>query len=204
MRLMMITIKVSNVGELKFLYLTWDDVQKAAEITADKIKQDGFIPDIMIAISRGGFYPARIISDQLNIRKLASLQIIYYSSLNEKMKEPQVLFPLNAQIEGLKVLVVDDVSDSGHSLMAVKKYTEDMGAAVVKLATLHHKPWSEFEPDYYAEMVDKWILYPWEPNESIQDLVHMLSESGMSKEEIPAKLREIGYTEYEIKRYLRI
>jgi len=130
------------MGELKFLYLTWDDVQTLAEKTADKIKEDGFIPDIMIAISRGGFDPARIISDQLNIRKLASLQIIYYSSVNEKMKEPQVLFPLNAQIKGLKVLVVDDVSDSGHSLIAVKKYTEEKGAAIVKVATLHHKPWS--------------------------------------------------------------
>ena len=192
------------MDELKFLYLTWDDVQAAAEKTADKIKQDGFIPDIMIAISRGGFDPARIISDQLSIRKLASLQVIYYSSVNEKMKEPQVLFPLNAQIKGLKVLVVDDVSDSGHSLMAVKKYTEDKGAAIVKVATLHHKPWSEFKPDYYADMVDKWILYPWEPNESIQDLVHMLSERGLSKEEIPNKLRDIGYSEHEISRYLRI
>ncbi len=192
------------MDELKFLYLTWDDVQAAAEKTADKIKQDGFIPDIMIAISRGGFDPARIISDQLGIRKLASLQVIYYSSVNEKMKEPQVLFPLNAQIKGLKVLVVDDVSDSGHSLMAVKKYTEDKGAAIVKVATLHHKPWSEFKPDYYADMVDKWILYPWEPNESIQDLVYMLSERGLSKEEIPNKLREIGYSEHEISRYLRI
>lgn len=192
------------MDELKFLYLTWEDVQAAAEKTADKIKKDGFIPDIMIAISRGGFDPARIISDQLSIRKLASLQVIYYSSVNEKMKEPQVLFPLNAQIKGLKVLVVDDVSDSGHSLMAVKKYTEDKGAAIVKVATLHHKPWSEFKPDYYADMVDKWILYPWEPNESIQDLVHMLSERGLSKEEIPNKLREIGYSEHEISRYLRI
>lgn len=192
------------MDELKFLYLTWDDVQAAAEKTADKIKQDGFIPDIMIAISRGGFDPARIISDQLSIRKLASLQVIYYSSVNEKMKEPQVLFPLNAQIKGLKVLVVDDVSDSGHSLMAVKKYTEDKGAAIVKVATLHHKPWSEFKPDYYADMVDKWILYPWEPNESIQDLVYMLSERGLSKEDIPNKLREIGYSEHEISRYLRI
>ena len=192
------------MGELKFLYLTWDDVQRAAEKTADKIKEDGFTPDIMIAISRGGFDPARILSDQLNIRKLASLQIIYYSSLNEKMKEPQVLFPLNAQIKGLKVLVIDDVSDSGHSLLAAKKYTEEMGAREVRVATLHHKPWSQFKPDYYADEVDQWILYPWEPNESIQDLVHMLTETGLANEDIPAKLREIGYSQHEIDRYLRI
>ncbi len=195
---------VPSLEELKFLYLTWEDVQRLAEKTSDMIWKDGFKPDIMIAVSRGGFDPARIISDQLGIRKLASLQIIYYSGLNEKHKKPEVLFPLNAQIEGLKVLVVDDVSDSGHSLMAVKEYVEKNGASEVKIATLHYKPWSKYRPDYYAEEVDKWILYPWEPNESVQDLARMLSEKGYSKDEVSERLREIGYTEHEIKRYLRI
>lgn len=190
--------------ELKFLYLTWEDVQLAAEKTADMIKRDGFKADIMIAVSRGGFDPARIISDQLDIRKLASLQIIYYSGVGEKKDRPEILFPLNAKVKGLKVLVVDDVSDSGHSLMTVKNYVESLGAAEVKIATLHNKPWSECKPDYFAEEVDKWILYPWEPNESIQDLVQMLSESGVTWEEIPSTLFKIGFTEHEIRRYLRV
>ncbi|TFH15670.1 phosphoribosyltransferase [Candidatus Bathyarchaeota archaeon] len=190
--------------ELKFLYLTWDEVQRLSEKTADMIKEDGFKPDIMIAVSRGGFDPARIISDQMGIRKLASLQIIYYSSVNEKRDKPEILFPLNAQIEGLKVLVVDDVSDSGHSLLAVKRYVEEKGASEVKIATLHHKPWSEYKPDFYAEEVDKWILYPWEPNESINDLVQMLTGKGLNGSEIKKKLKEIGYTEHELRRYLSI
>ncbi len=189
---------------LKFLYLTWEDIQILAEKTADMITEDGYEPDIMIAISRGGFDPARIISDQLGIRKLASLQIFYYSGVNEKLEKPIVLFPLNAQIKGLKVLVVDDVSDSGQSLIAVKKYVEEKGAKEVRIATLHHKPWSQFEPDYYADEVEEWILYPWEPNESIQDLVQMLTEKGVEKEEIPNKLKEIGYSSHEINRYLKI
>ena len=192
------------MAELQFLYLTWDDIQQAAEKTADMIMEDGFEADIIIAVSRGGFDPARIISDQLGIRKLASLQIIYYSRVGEKGEKPEILFPLNAQIEGLKVLVVDDVSDSGHSLMVVKDYIEEQGVAEVRIATLHHKPWSECKPDYFAEEVDKWILYPWEPNESIQDLVQMLTEKGISKEDIPEKLKEIGYSDHDIKRYLRL
>lgn len=205
MRFIQLTnLLVPELDELKFLYLTWDDVQRLAEKTADKITKDGFIPDLMIAVSRGGFDPARIISDQLNIKKLASLQITYYSGMNEKKEKPEVLFPLNADIKGLKVLVVDDVSDSGHSIMAVKQYIESKGAGVVKIATLHHKPWSEYKPDYYAEEVDQWILYPWEPNESIQDLIVMLSQKGVPNEKIPEKLREIGFTEHEIKRYLRV
>lgn len=190
--------------ELKFLYLTWRDIQRLAEKTADMIKKDGFEPDIIIAVSRGGFDPARIISDQLGIRKLVSLQINYYNMLNEKMENPKVLFPLNANVEGLKILVIDDVSDSGQSLMIVKDYVENEGATEVRIATLHHKPWSKYKPDYFAEEVDKWVLYPWEPNESIKDLIQILNEKGISKDEIPGKLKEIGYTDHELKRYLRI
>lgn len=190
------------MADLEFLFLSWDDVQGLSEKVSDLIMDSGYKPDLMIAISRGGFDPARIMSDQLNIRKLASLQIIYYTGLNTRRDKPEVLFPLNAQVEGLKVLVVDDVSDSGNSLIAVKKYVEDRGAVEVRLATLHHKPWSKFKPDYYGEEVSKWIIYPWEPRESVIELVHMLTDAGMEKDMIPAKLREIGFSDHQIDRYL--
>ena len=190
------------MADLEFLFLSWDDVQGLSEKVSDLIMDSGYKPDLMIAISRGGFDPARIMSDQLNIRKLASLQIIYYPGLNTRRDKPEVLFPLNAQVEGLKVLVVDDVSDSGNSLIAVKKYVEDRGAVEVRLATLHHKPWSKFKPDYYGEEVSKWIIYPWEPRESVIELVHMLTDAGMEKDMIPAKLREIGFSDHQIDRYL--
>jgi len=193
-----------TVADLEFLFLSWDDVQRLSEKVSDLITDSGYKPDLMIAISRGGFDPARIISDQLNIRKLASLQIIYYTGLNSRKEEPEVLFPLNAQVEGLKVLVVDDVSDSGNSLIVVKKYVEEKGASEVKLATLHHKPWSKLIPDFYAEKVDKWIIYPWEPRESVIELTQMLSAAGMDKSLIPTKLEEIGFSDQQIKRYLEI
>ena len=192
------------MADLEFLFLSWDDVQRLSEKVSDLIKDSGYKPDLMIAISRGGFDPARIMSDQLDIRKLASLQIIYYTSLNTRKDEPEVLFPLNAQIKGLKVLVVDDVSDSGNSLIVVKKYVEEKGASEVKLATLHHKPWSKFMPDFYAEEVDKWIIYPWEPRESVIELTQMLIKAGVDKSMIPAKLKEIGFSDQQIERYLEI
>jgi hypothetical protein len=192
------------VADLEFLFLSWDDVQRLSEKVSDLVIDSGYKPDLLIAISRGGFDPARIMSDQLNIRKLASLQIIYYTGLNTKRDEPEVLFPLNAQVEGLKVLVVDDVSDSGNSLIVVKRYVEEKGASEVRLATLHHKPWSKFMPDFYAEEVDKWIIYPWEPRESVIELTHMLTKAGMEKSLIPARLKEIGFSDQQIDRYLEI
>jgi hypothetical protein len=192
------------VADLEFLFLSWDDVQMLSEKVSDLVIDSGYKPDLLIAISRGGFDPARIMSDQLNIRKLASLQIIYYTGLNTKRDEPEVLFPLNAQVEGLKVLVVDDVSDSGNSLIVVKRYVEEKGASEVRLATLHHKPWSKFMPDFFAEEVDKWIIYPWEPRESVIELTHMLTKAGMEKSLIPARLKEIGFSDQQIDRYLEI
>lgn len=185
-----------------YLYLTWMDVQRLSEDLADQIAESGFTPDIIVAVSRGGFDPARILSDELNIRSLASLQVIYYAGVNERSEEPQVKYPLNADIAGLNVLVVDDVADSGNSLRIVKEYVERLGPSEVKIATLHYKPWSNFKPDFYAESAEKWIIYPWEPRESIEDIRMKLLSEGVPEEELAVKLTEIGFTGKQVRRFL--
>lgn len=186
----------------RYLHLTWMDVQRLSERLADQIAESGFRPDIIVAVSRGGFDPARILSDELNIRSLASLQVIYYAGINERNDKPQVKYPLNADISGLNVLVVDDVADSGNSLKVVKEYIDSLGPREVKMATLHHKPWSSFEPDFYAESVDKWIIYPWEPRESIEDIREKLLSEGVPEDELAVKLIEIGFTRKQVRRFL--
>ena len=186
----------------RYLHLTWMDVQRLSEKLADQIAESGFRPDIIVAVSRGGFDPARILSDELNIRSLASLQVIYYAGIRERNDKPQVKYPLNADISGLNVLVVDDVADSGNSLKVVKEYIDSLGPRVVKMATLHHKPWSTFEPDFYAESVDKWIIYPWEPRESIEDIREKLLSEGVPEDELDVKLIEIGFTRKQVRRFL--
>ncbi len=186
----------------RYLYLTWMDVQRLSEKLADMIVESGFRPDVIVAVSRGGFDPARILSDELNIRSLASLQVIYYAGVNERNDKPQVKYPLNADIAGLNVLVVDDVADSGNSLKVVKEYVDSLDPREVRIATLHHKPWSSFEPDYYAESVDKWIIYPWEPRESIEDIKVKLLSEGVPEDELALKLIEIGFTSKQVRRFL--
>ena len=178
------------------------DVQRLSENLAHQIAESGFRPDIIVAVSRGGFDPARILSDELNIRSLASLQIIYYAGVNERNDRPQVKYPLNADIAGLNVLVVDDVADSGNSLKLVKEYVMSLDPREVKIATLHYKPWSSFEPDYYAESAEKWIIYPWEPRESIEDIRGKLLSEGVPEDELALKLIEIGFTRKQVRRFL--
>jgi hypoxanthine phosphoribosyltransferase len=186
----------------RYLYITWMDVQRLSEKLADQIAETGFRPDIIVAVSRGGFDPARILSDELNIRSLASLQVIYYAGVNERNDKPQVKYPLNADIAGLNVLVVDDVADSGNSLKVVKEYVERLGPREVRIATLHHKPWSTFEPDFFAESAEKWIIYPWEPRESIEDIREKLLSEGVPEDELAVKLTEIGFTSKQVRRFL--
>lgn len=178
---------------IKLLHLSWDDIQKLSEEVAEKIRGSGFRPDVIIAVSRGGFDPARILCDQLGIQRLASVQIEYYTGVKQTGHTPQIVYPLNADVPGLKVLVVDDVSDTGTSLKAAIEHVEERGASEVRVATLHMKPWTTFRPDYCANEVDAWIVYPWEPMESMASIAERLSQKGLTRPEIKRRLIEMGF-----------
>jgi hypoxanthine phosphoribosyltransferase len=191
-----------RLENLKLSHLSWDDVQRLSEKVSEKIASNDLRPDLVVAISRGGFDPARIICDQLLIKRLASIQIEYYTGINETNAKPKIVFPLNADIKNLKVLVVDDVSDSGKSLLFAKEYLESLGPKNVKTSTLHYKPWSKYRPDYFAEEVDSWIIYPWEMREGLIEMAMKLESEGIPRYAIPNQLAELGFQKESIKRYL--
>jgi hypoxanthine phosphoribosyltransferase len=186
---------------LNFLHLSWEDIQRLTEELACKIEASGFIPDIIVAVSRGGFDPARILCDQLSIRRLASVQIEAYDGM-VKRPEPIVVLPVNAALEEKRVLVVDDVSDSGTSLIKAKEHVESKGSSEVMIATLHIKPWSKYIPNYYAQMVDAWVVYPWELKECLLEVAEKMRLSGYSREATSEKLLKVGFKERDVKRYL--
>ena len=186
---------------LRFLHLSWDDIQRLVEVVASKIEASGFRSDIVIAISRGGFDPARILCDQLSIRRLASVQVVAYDGM-VKRPEPVVVIPINADLAGKKALVVDDVSDSGASIIKAREHIKEKGASAVKIATIHIKPWSRFIPDYYAESVDEWVVYPWELKECLLEVAGKIRSSGLSDKDIAEKLVEVGFKKMDVDRYV--
>ena len=186
---------------LRFLHLSWDDIQRLVEIVAGKIQTSTFQPDIIVAVSRGGFDPARILCDQLSIRRLASVQVEAYDGML-KRPEPVVVLPVNAQLNGKKALVVDDVSDSGASLIKARDHLEEKGASEVRIATVHIKPWSRFIPDYYAESVKEWVVYPWELKECLLEVADKIRATGLSSEAVAAKLVEVGFKKKDVDHYL--
>lgn len=190
------------MAKARYVHATWQDIQRLCEEVAEQVRRSNFKPDIIVAIARGGFPPARIISDILDVRRVASMTVEYYRAVGETKSKPKVVFPLNADVKGKKVLIVDDVADTGHSLLAAKEHVEQAGASEVRVATLHYKPWSVLRPDYYARETDAWIIYAWERWEAIRDLASKMRAEGKAEEDVVAELVRIGFDEELIRKVL--
>ena len=191
---------MDDFGDLTLLHQSWEDIERLSEELAQKIMESGFCPDIIVAISRGGFNPARILCDQLGIRRLASVQVEFYSDIHNSAKKPKIVYLLNADVLGKSVLVVDDVSDTGGSLQVAKDHVFGKSPRELKIATLHLKPWTSFIPDYHAAETKAWIVYPWEPVESVRSMAAKLREKGCSDQEIREKLLKLGFNQKTLKR----
>jgi uncharacterized protein len=186
---------------LRFLHLSWEDIQTLTETLAKKIQASGYRPDLIVAVSRGGFDPARILCDQLDVRRLASVQLEAYDGM-VKRPEPVVVLPVNADLSGKKTLLVDDVSDSGASLAKAKEHISEKKAAEVRIATLHIKPWSKYLPDYYAESVDEWVVYPWELKECLLEVAGKMRVEGYSGRVLAERLVDAGFKRRDVEKYL--
>ena len=93
-----------------------------AAAQAQKIQSDGYKPDIIVGIARGGLVPSRILADLLETRDFAIITIEYYVGIGQKSKDPVLKQCLHTQLPDKKVLLVDDVSDGGRSLQLAKKH----------------------------------------------------------------------------------
>ena len=158
-------MKLFEVGGVKYLHLSWRDIEDLVEKLADIISAS-YKPDILIGILRGGATVAHLLSDFLDIRTIYPIGCNSYVDVAKRFSV-KVYSPLAlSDLSGKRVLLVDDVADEGLTLEAVvKQEIAPRNPLEVKVATLHMKPWCKFRPDYYVQVTDAWIIYPWEKRE---------------------------------------
>lgn len=142
--------------------LTWNDFGLSGRELAQTIADDGFEPDVIVAIARGGLQLAGNIAYALGVKSCGAFNVEFYTGIGTVLPEPVLLPPLleSASLTGQKVLLVDDVSDSGRTMKMVVELIEGMGAEV-RTVVLYTKPRTIFEPDYTWRRTDKWITFPW-------------------------------------------
>jgi hypoxanthine phosphoribosyltransferase len=142
--------------------LGWDEFGIASRELASTVLGSGFRADIVVAIARGGLLLAGSISYALGTKNCGSINVEFYTGVDERLPEPVLLPPLldAPALLGQNVLLVDDVSDSGRTLAMVVELLESHGATV-RTVTLYSKPRTVLEPDFVWRRTDKWITFPW-------------------------------------------
>jgi len=178
--------------DIEFEVPTWDQIYEMLLSLAEKIRKDGFRPDIIVGISRGGWPPARVISDLLGNPRLANVRVEFYQGVAETKREPVITQRISMPVRRKRVLIVDDVADTGRSLKLVKENMEKRGAEAVRVATIYYKPWSVIVPDYYEKETSCWIVFPWERKETIRSMIKKCKEEGVSTEKAKEKLVKGG------------
>jgi len=171
---------------------TWDRIYEMLLNMAEKVCEDRFRPDILLGISRGGLPPARVMSDLLGNPEIANVRVEFYVGVAETKKEPTITQPVSMPVKGKKVLILDDVADSGLSLQLVKEHVMKQGAEAAKTATIYYKPWSVTVPDYYEKQTKCWVVFPWERKETVRCLVQNCRKEGIPIEKGREKLLEGG------------
>lgn len=142
--------------------LTYELFGTAARELAQTIWDDGFRPDAIVAIARGGLTLAGALGYALDVKMLGSLNVEFYTGVEERLDEPVLLPPTldRAALEGRRVLLVDDVSDSGRTLALVLQLLR-AGGGEVRTVCLYSKPGTVQQPDYVWRTTDRWIMFPW-------------------------------------------
>ena len=159
---------------------TWEDMYGLSRRVADAVKTADFDPEVVVALARGGWFAGRCLCDFLGLDDLASLKIEHYVGTAQTAEEPRVRYPLaEGSVTGKRVLLVDDIADSGASISRAVGYVEDRDPAALETATLQLLSTSAFEPTYVGARLEEWVwvVYPWNFMEDMVELVGGVIES---------------------------
>ena len=154
--------------------VSWERFHDLARGLAFAMHRARFHPELIVAIGRGGYMPARLVSDYLDIYDLTDIRIEHYHGAHMQ-RVARVRYPLATDIAGKRVLLIDDVNDSGDTFETAIQHLREHGEpAQIRTAVLHHKSVSTCRSDFYAEEVTewRWIIYPWAVMEDLRSFLH--------------------------------
>jgi hypoxanthine phosphoribosyltransferase len=193
---------LQRVQDQNYLYLSWDKMGEICFSLAKKILESQKNYDRLVALAKGGWTWARTMADYLAIHKVASVQYEFYTQVAKTKEYPTLKQSLPVSVEGERLLIFDDVADSGKTLKAATDYLKKCGAASISTATLFYKPQSKIKPDFYSKKTCRWVIFPHEIRETIAHLSEEWMASGMGEKEIKDNFRKIGLPEEQVEYFM--
>lgn len=172
--------------------MSWGLFYQLSKDVAKKIKASSYQPDLVVGLARGGWALARVLCDFLGVKDLVSLKVEHWGITATPDGKAKLKYPFDIDLRGRKVLVVDDITDTGESMRISVEYVKTLKPLEVRTAALRHITGSKFTPDYFAEEIPwRWVIFPWNATEDLCNLVTRVKEKGAtSASEIKAKLKE--------------
>jgi hypothetical protein len=142
--------------------MSWHDLGVGARELAETIQADGYVPDMVLAIARGGLLVAGALSYALDVKNTFTMNVEFYTGVDTRLEMPMILPPIPEfiDLEEARVLIADDVADTGRTLLLVKDFCAGK-VGEVRCAVLYEKSHSEVACEYVWKRTDRWIDFPW-------------------------------------------
>jgi len=149
----------SEIERFHCQLVSWKDIELWSKDVAKKVED--YAPDVIIGLTRGGWVPARLLCDFLVEKNLCSIKTEHWGITARKDSKARLAQGLNVNVRGKKVLLMDDITDTGMSMELALSHVAGKMPGAMKSATLLHIEGARIEPDYYSVFVpkEKWTWF---------------------------------------------
>ena len=148
--------------------MAWETFGVASREIAQMVADDDYEPDMILAIARGGLLIGGALGYALSVKNVYTMNVEFYTGVDERLEVPRILPPAPdfVDVSDARILIVDDVADTGHTLRSVHDFCEGK-VAEVRTAVLYEKSHSVVRCDYVWRRTDLWINFPWSDKEPV-------------------------------------
>jgi hypoxanthine phosphoribosyltransferase len=179
---------MDKVESFRCKLVTYDEISKWTLDVSRQVQDCRYKPSVIIGLTRGGWVPARLLCDHLHVKKLYAVKTEHWGVTANQDGRALLTQELNADIEGESVLIVDDITDSGESLMLAVEHVRALHPKEIQMATLLHISHSKIEPNFYSIKVAEkdwtWFIFPWNLHEDLRTLLPKTLIAGRTEQEI--------------------
>ncbi len=168
---------MSTDGSIERENMTWEMFGTASRDIAQMVADDGYEPYMILSIARGGLLIGGALGYSLAVKNVYTMNVEFYTGVDERLEVPRILPPAPdfVDLAEARILIADDVADTGHTLRSVQQFCEGK-VAEVRTAVLYEKSHSLVQCDYVWKRTDQWILFPWSSQDPVAKRVGAVPE----------------------------